>query len=31
MGFEAGLAGYLRNRNGSSESGATINVLSIRP
>ena len=31
LGFEAGVAGYLRNRDGSSESGATINVFSIRP
>jgi hypothetical protein len=31
LGFEAGLAGYVRTRNGSQESGATINVLSIRP
>ena len=31
LGFEAGVAGYLRNRDGSSESGATINIFSIRP
>jgi hypothetical protein len=31
LGFEAGLAGYVRTRDGSQESGATINVLSIRP
>jgi hypothetical protein len=31
LGFEAGLAGYLRTRNGSQESGATINVIAIRP
>lgn len=31
LGLEAGVAGYVRTRNGSQESGATINVLSIRP
>jgi hypothetical protein len=31
LGFEAGLAGYLRNRDGAQESGATINIFSIRP
>jgi hypothetical protein len=31
LGFEAGLAGYVRKRDGGSESGATINLLSIRP
>jgi hypothetical protein len=31
LGFEAGIAGYVRTRNGAQESGATINVLSIRP
>jgi hypothetical protein len=31
LGFEAGLAGYVRTRDGSQESGATINLLSIRP
>jgi hypothetical protein len=30
LGLEAGIAGYIRSRNGSRESGATINVLSIR-
>jgi hypothetical protein len=31
LGFEAGLSGYLRKRDGSQESGATVNVFSIRP
>lgn len=31
LGLEAGLAGYVRTRNGSQESGATINFISIRP
>jgi hypothetical protein len=31
LGFEAGLAGYVRKRDGGSESGLTFNVLSIRP
>ncbi len=31
LGFEAGIAGYVRTRDGSQESGATINLLSIRP
>ena len=31
LGYEAGVAGYVRTRDGSQESGATINILSIRP
>ena len=31
FGFEAGIAGFVRTREGSQESGATINVVSIRP
>jgi hypothetical protein len=31
LGIEAGLAGYVRTRDGSQESGATINLISIRP
>lgn len=31
LGFEAGLAGFVRTRDGSQESGATINFVSIRP
>jgi hypothetical protein len=31
LGFEAGVAGYLRKRNGGSEPGMTLNLFSIRP
>ena len=31
LGFEAGVGGYVRKRDGGSESGATLNVFSIRP
>jgi hypothetical protein len=31
LGFEAGVAGYLRKRNGGSEPGMTVNLISIRP
>jgi hypothetical protein len=31
LGLEAGIAGYVRTRDGSQESGATINLISIRP
>jgi hypothetical protein len=31
LGFETGLAGYVRNRDGGSESGFTFNAISIRP
>ena len=31
LGYEAGIAGYVRTRDGSQESGATINLISIRP
>jgi hypothetical protein len=31
LGLEAGLAGYVRTRNGAEESGATINFISVRP
>lgn len=30
-GFEAGVAGYLRKRDGATDSGFTLNVFSIRP
>jgi hypothetical protein len=30
-GFEAGIAGYVRKRNGAQESGFTLNAISIRP
>jgi hypothetical protein len=31
LGFEAGAAAYVRTRDGAQESGATVNILSIRP
>jgi hypothetical protein len=31
LGFEAGVAGFLRHRDGGTEPGATVNVFSIRP
>jgi hypothetical protein len=31
LGFETGVGGYIRKRDGGSESGATINLVSIRP
>ena len=31
LGFEMGVAAYLRKRNGSQDSGGTINLVSIRP
>ncbi|HET9426697.1 MAG TPA: conjugal transfer protein TraF [Gemmatimonadaceae bacterium] len=31
LGFEAGLAGYVRKRDGGSESGFTLNAIAIRP
>jgi hypothetical protein len=31
LGFETGIAGYVRNRDGGSESGFTFNAISIRP
>lgn len=31
LGFEAGVAGYVRKRDGGSESGITLNAISIRP
>ncbi len=31
LGFEMGVAAYLRKRNGSQDSGGTINLFSIRP
>jgi len=31
LGFEVGVAGFLRKRNGGTESGGTINLFSIRP
>jgi hypothetical protein len=31
LGFEMGIAGFLRKRDGGTESGGTLNVISIRP
>lgn len=31
LGFETGLAGWVRKRDGGSESGFTVNAISIRP
>jgi F plasmid transfer operon protein TraF len=31
LGFEMGVAGFLRKRDGGTESGGTLNVISIRP
>ena len=31
LGVEAGLAGFIRNREGSQESGAALNIFTIRP
>ena len=31
LGIELGVAGYVRKRDGGSESGATVNLLAIRP
>lgn len=31
LGFEVGVAGFLHKRNGGTESGGTLNVISIRP
>jgi hypothetical protein len=31
LGFEMGIAGFLRKRDGGTESGGTLNLISIRP
>lgn len=31
LGFEAGVAGFVRKRDGGSESGVTLNLFSIKP
>ena len=31
LGFEMGVAGFLRKRDGGTESGGTLNLFSIRP
>ena len=31
LGFESGVAGYLRKRDGATESGGTVTLISIRP
>lgn len=31
LGFEMGVAGFLRKRDGGTESGGTLNLISIRP